>query len=133
MSLLKIIKSAVGLDPDSVTSVVSVSIDNPLFVYVKMPGNIQPLDRADLFEDPLSAVLERTGLGEVTGGGSQLDEPDESGGARVEFAGIDVDLYAVETGLDFLTRELRRLGAPAGTVLLYELNGNEHEVGIHAP
>jgi hypothetical protein len=130
MSFLKDVKGWLGLDPDSITNSDAVSADDPLFVYVKLPGNIQPLERGR-FEDPLAAELERSGLGAVTGGGSQLDDPDENGKPRVAFAGIDVDLYAVQPGLELLVRELRRLEAPDGTVLLYELNGAEQELRVH--
>ena len=133
MSLLRSVKGWLGLDPDSVTRGESVSVDKPLFVYVKLPGDIQPLERGERFEDPLEAVLQRSGLGTITGGGSQLDEPHEDGRPRVEFAGLDVDLYDVARGLALLRAELVRLGAPAGTSLLYELDGQEHELGIGEP
>jgi hypothetical protein len=132
MSFLKDVKGWLGLGPDSVPAPDAVSDDSPLFVYVKLPGNIQPLERGQ-FEDPLAAALEAAGLGAVTGGGSQLDDPDENGSPRVAFAGIDVDLYAVEPGLQLIVRELRRAHAPAGTVLLYELDGADHELKVHEP
>jgi hypothetical protein len=133
MSFLREIKGWLGLDPDRVTSPSDVSREDPLFVYVKLPGDIPPLDRAADFEDPLTEVLEASGVGSITGGGSQLSDPDESGARHVEFAGIDVDLYDPFAGLDLLVRELRRLGAPQGTVLLYELDGQDRERKVHEP
>ena len=127
MSLLSDVKSWIGLNPDAITRADFVSKESPLFVYVKIPGNIQPLDRGARFEDPLQEALARTLLGEVTGGGSQLDVPDEEGEARVAFCGLDVDLYHVSDGLALLRSELQRIGCPEGTTLLYELDGAEHE------
>jgi hypothetical protein len=130
MGFLKEIKEWLGLDPDSVTRVDQVSKDDPLFVYIRIPADIQPLDRGDLFEDPLQAALEKEELGTITGGGSQL--ANESGN-EIDFCGIDVDLYEAVAGLQLLRRELVRLNAPHGTMLLYELNGDEWEEPVHRP
>jgi hypothetical protein len=130
MGFLKEIKEWLGLDPDSVTRVDQVSKDDPLFVYIRIPADIQPLDRGDLFEDPLQAALEKEELGTITGGGSQL--ANESGN-EIDFCGIDVDLYEAVAGLQLLRRELVRLNAPQGTMLLYELNGDEWEEPVHRP
>jgi hypothetical protein len=130
MGFLKEIKEWLGLDPDSVTRVDQVSKDDPLFVYIRIPADIQPLDRGDLFEYPLQAALEKEELGTITGGGSQL--ANESGN-EIDFCGIDVDLYEAVAGLQLLRRELVRLNAPHGTMLLYELNGDEWEEPVHRP
>jgi hypothetical protein len=49
------------------------------FVFVRIPQALQPLERAAKYEDPLNAALTRLGVGEVSGGGSQLSEPDKDG------------------------------------------------------
>lgn len=64
--------------------------------------------------------------------GSQLDDPDDQGRPRVAFCGLDVDLYRVKDGLSLLRSELRRLRVPAGSVLLYELDGHEYEQDVLA-
>lgn len=43
------------------------------------------MERGELFEDPLQEALDKEHLGEITGGGSQLSDPDESG-TRLNFA-----------------------------------------------
>lgn len=129
MSFLKELKSWLRPDSDSV-NLTSVNRDNPLFVYVKLPIDIDPLDRFEVFADPLQETLESADLGTVTGGGSQLSAPDDEGERSVEFCGIDVDLYDVKKGLALLRRELLRLEVPKGTVLLYELDGQEYEEPI---
>lgn len=128
MSFLKELKSCLGRDSDGSAS--GVDRENPLFVYIKLPIDIDPFDRGDRFEDPLQEALEAARLGAVTGGGSQLSAPDDEGERSVEFCGIDVDLYDIKEGLALLRRELVRLEAPHGTVLLYEVDGQEYEEPI---
>jgi len=131
MSFLKEVKSWLGLDPDATTNENEVSEANPLFVYIKIPADLGPLERGELFEDPLQEALEKKKLGTITGGGSQLSDLDDEGRRSIEFCGIDVDLYAPLDGLTLLRRELVRLKAPEGTLLLYELNGREWEEPIY--
>ena len=72
MSFLKEIKGWLGLDPDSVTPADQVNKENPLFVYIKIPADLGPMDRGEQFEDPLQEALDKAVLGTITGGGSQL-------------------------------------------------------------
>jgi len=116
-------------DPSASTD--QVSHDNPLFVYIRIPGDLDPQDRWERFADPLQQALEKDDLGMITGGGTQFSEPDEDGNDFVEFCGIDVDLYDAAKGLALLRRELPRLHAPAGTTLLYELDGQEWEEPVY--
>jgi len=100
-------------------------------VYIRIPRDLDPQDRWDRFADPLHRALEKDTLGIVTGGGTQFSEPDQEGNDYVEFCGIDVDLYDSARGLAVLRRELVRLQAPAGTVLLYKLEGHEWEESVY--
>lgn len=131
MNFLKELKSWLGLDTHSATPESAVNEANPLFVYIKLPVDLQPLERGELFEDPLQEALEREKAGAVTGGGSLLSDLDENGQRHIKFCGIDVDLYEPAKGLALLRSELRRLEAPPGTMLLYELNGHEWEEPIY--
>lgn len=116
---------------DSTADEVRVSETNPLFVYVKLPVDLDPDERTELFADPIQDALEKEGLGTVTGGGSMFSPPDEEGERETEFCGIDVDLYDLERGFALLRRELLRLQAPPGTTLLYWLGGREWEEPLH--
>jgi hypothetical protein len=131
MSFLKEIKGWLGLDPDSITPANQVNKENPLFVYIKIPADLGPMDRGEQFEDPLQDALEKERLGTITGGGSQLSHPDEDGHRTVEYCGIDVDLYDAVNGLQLLRRELKRLQAPSDTMLLYELEGHDWEEPVY--
>jgi hypothetical protein len=124
MTFFKDLKSWVRPDEDSVTLQSEISEIKPLFVYVQMPLDLDPVDRTELFANPLQEVLEREKAGTVTGGGSMEPAPDENGNEFV-FSGIDVDLYDLSKGLALLQQELVRLQVPPGTLLIYELNGQE--------
>ena len=95
------------------------ALDPELFVYVKIPGDVQPLVRGDKFEDPLDAALKAAGLGEVTGGGSQMDDPYPDGRPRVEFCGIDFAVLDRDASLALLRDWLLHLSAPEGTEIQY--------------
>jgi hypothetical protein len=131
MGVLKEIKGRSRNKPASVTRVSLVNEGNPLFVYIKIPGDLDPFERWEQFEKPLQKALEKDGLGEVTGGGSQFSEPDEDGLESVEFCGIDIDLYDAWKGLALLHRELIRLQIREGTTLLYVLDGRGREEPIY--
>lgn len=89
----------------------------PHFVYAKIWEPIQPLDRGDRYEDPLQAALEQAGLGEVSGGGSLIDKK-----LGVEYAGVDIELATLDA-LDLVKRVLEAAGAPKGSELQYEVEG----------
>jgi hypothetical protein len=118
-------------DADSNATKGQISRENPLFVYIRIPGDIDPEERWQKFADPLQQALEKDDLGDVTGGGTLFSEPDEDGNDFVEFCGIDVDLYDAAEGLALLRRELTRLQAPPGTALLYKLEGQEWEEPVY--
>lgn len=46
----------------------------PHFVFVKILDPVTPLERGTKYEDPLSDSLAAAKVGEVTGGGAQLDK-----------------------------------------------------------
>ena len=102
-----------------------------VFVFVRVPESLQPLDRASKYEDPLQLALDKANLGEVTGGGSQMTAPKADGSRDIEWVGIDVELTSLERGLGFLKQELIRLGVPKGTVLEYERAGKQVEDPVH--
>ena len=88
-------------------------------IYVMIPGNLGPIDRGDLFEDPLDDELQRTELGYVSGGGSSLGDEQPDGTRQVEFCGIDVEAFDLDKTLEMLRGHLPGLKAPPGTELHY--------------
>ncbi|MDC7718912.1 hypothetical protein PQU95_17050 [Vogesella sp. DC21W] len=95
------------------------------FVFVKITESIMPLQRGEKYEDPLDEALKKAGLGEVTGAGSMLTKE-----KTVEWIGLDVELTDPVTGIPFLRKKLTELGAPAGSVLEYERNGETLQVPV---
>ena len=83
--------------------------DPELFVYIKIPAPLGPLERGERYEDPLEAVLSQHQLGEVSGGGSQLGDEGADGTATVAFCGVDVSSTDRERTLAMLRDELLKL------------------------
>lgn len=120
--MFDVIRKFLGLKPKGTTEA-SPQWDPSQFIYIKIPGDIQPLVRGERFEDPLQAALEQTGLGNISGGGSQLDDPYPDGRPRVEFCGIDVDATDRDKARALLMHKLIELDAPPGTELHYTREG----------
>ncbi|MDR7191940.1 hypothetical protein [Luteimonas terrae] len=102
----------------------------PVDVFVRIPEAIWPVARGEKYEDPIDAALRGAGLGEVTGGGSQLGPSAPDGTPTIEWVGIDVELSELERGLPLLKRELRRIGAPAETAIESRRGGTQVSEGL---
>ena len=98
----------------------------PHFVFARIMDPIMPIERGDKYEDPLLDSLEERGLGEVTGGGTQLDKDN-----KIEWVGIDMQLADLDGAIEFVRRRLRELGAPAGSVLEFKRDGQKVTLPIH--
>ena len=105
-------------------------MEEPLFVFVKIPESLEPLERAEKYEDPLGDSLTSSGFGVLTGGGAMLSAPDANGHREIEWCGIDIELF-VGAGLELIRTELKRLGAPKGTMLEYTLDGISQQRDIY--
>jgi hypothetical protein len=82
-------------------------------VIARLNDRTLPMDRGDLYEDPLDAVLRSQGWGGVTGGGSQL-----AASGEIEYCEVELSLEAVSAPvLDGIIAELQRRGAPKGSSL----------------
>lgn len=97
--------------------------DAELFVYIKIPDAIQPLDRSEIFETAIDTALAYDGIGQVSGGGSLLGRIHSDGTRTIEFCGIDVDATDRDAALTILRGLLPDLGAPVGTELHYTAKG----------
>ena len=75
--------------------------------------HIEPLDRGARYEDPLDAVLRERGLGEVTGGGSQLSETGE-----IEVADVEIQVSNPDDAAPVIVASLEAAGAPVGSELV---------------
>ena len=58
----------------------------PEVIIARLNARVKPIERGEYFEDPLDRVLQAAGLGEVTGGGTQMAaEPD-----GIQFVDIEI-------------------------------------------
>lgn len=87
------------------------------FVYIRLPARIEPIERGERFEDPLTEMMTARGLGEITGGGSSLSDPDDEGRRFVVEAGIDLEVTDLAVARPELRTALKALGAPPGTTV----------------
>ena len=99
----------------------------PELIYIFIPESIGPMDRGDKYEEPIIEEFERSGLGEVTGGGTSLGQPRADGTRPIEACGIDIDTHDVEGARGALRDLLPRLGCPEGTQLHYDVSGDPHQ------
>jgi hypothetical protein len=98
------------------------SFDVEQFIYVKIPGHIEPIERGEI-EDRIEPFLRETNLGEISGGGSQLGDARPDGTRPIEFCGIDIDATDRDAALELLRSLLPTLEVPAGTELHYTRQG----------
>lgn len=96
------------------------------FVVAQLNARIQPLDRDELFDEPLDDALRRASLGEVSGGGTMQGLSGE-----VEFCDIEIAVGAPGPDAEArIIEELERLGAPKGSKLMVEADGREVPFGV---
>ena len=94
-------------------------------VIAQLNARAQPLDRAEVFEDPLDGILQAAGTGQVTGGGTMLGTDGE-----IEFCDIEITVPdATDATLDAIREALEGLGAPKGSRLIWNDGANELEFG----
>jgi len=97
--------------------------DPERFVYVKIQDSVGPLDRGDKYGDDLQELLTDDGVGEITGGGSQLGDNNPDGTPTIAFCGIDIDAADRDAVVALLRERLPSLGAPEGTEIHYTARG----------
>jgi hypothetical protein len=98
------------------------------FITARLNAKVQPIDRGDYYEDPLSETLKAAGLGDVTGGGTQMtDEP-----CGIEFCDLEICVHDTdEQTIAAITSRLNDLGAPKGSRLIVESTGVQIPFGVH--
>lgn len=121
MSISNFLKLLLPSRPSSPAQVNTFDVEQ--FIYVKIHGEIGPIDRGEMFEDKIEPVLAEKGLGTISGGGSSLGDARPDGSRPIEFSGIDIDTKFRDEALVVLRNLLPTLDAPLGTELHYTKNG----------
>jgi len=95
-------------------------------IIARLNARAQPLDRLDVFESPLDDILQASGAGKVTGGGTMLGEEGE-----IEFCDLELTVPATtDAVLGAIRQALESLGAPKGSRLIWNDGANELGLGI---
>ncbi|MGE5671887.1 MAG: hypothetical protein ACM31E_10610, partial [Fibrobacterota bacterium] len=98
MSILTALISLFGCNKTSEKKTISVTAQ------INQP--VMPIQRGEIYEDPLFNALAEKQLGETTGGGSMLKESGE-----INFVDIEIELTDATLGIPFVINKLESLGA----------------------
>ncbi len=97
-------------------------------VRAKLVGELSMLDFGERFADPLHAALHERGVGDITGGDGQQDAA-----GRTQWLSIDIRLVDLGDALIFVRHTLQKLGAPPGSEIEYQLDGQTFTQPIADP
>jgi len=90
---------------------------------LQINARLQPFDRGDIYEDPITDALEECGCGSTVGGGTMMQENGE-----VAFCDVHIDLNNdSKESMDKLLRILEDIRLPKGSLL--KSNAGEQPVG----
>jgi len=91
----------------------NTNVDNMHYVTLQLNAKLQPLDRGDIYEDPIIEALEACGCGVVDGGGTGLQESGE-----VDFCDVAISLNSnSKENLECLLRIIDELAVPKGSFI----------------
>lgn len=93
------------------------------YIIVTINEKIGPIDRGEIYEDPLDDFLKKQAIGEITGGGTSQFTTGE-----IEYGNIEIELNHKEINSDkiaALIKQLESLGAPKGSYLTIEKTGEK--------
>ena len=100
------------------------SVETALII-ARLNDRAEPMDRGELYEDPLDEVLKKHGVGTVTGGGTQLGKDNE-----IEFCDIEIEIrLPADECITLIKNTLEELGAPKGSKLILDESSEELPFG----
>ena len=93
------------------------------FVVARITEHVEPIERGERYEDPLAACLNEHGLGEVTGGGSQLNADGE-----IEFADVELELVNLDDAVTTVVQQLEAMGSPSGSSIEFAADSGREAI-----
>ena len=81
-------------------------------LFIKIPDPVTPQERIQKYEKPLNDYLLENDLGEIAGSGTFL-----TADRKIDYVGIDIDIYDQEKALPLIIQKLKDLNVPQGTVI----------------
>lgn len=97
------------------------------FVVATLNDKVMPIDRGDIYEDPLDEFLKENYIGKVTGGGTMQLESGELQYCDIE---IKIESDEIDSHIPVIIRKLEELGAPKGSKITIEKTKQKIEFGI---
>jgi hypothetical protein len=97
------------------------------YIISQLNDKLMPIDRGNVYEDPLNELLKQKLYGEVSGGGTLLSKSNE-----IEYCDVEIKLREEELNRDAIAEiidKLEELGAPKGSKLIIESTGAKIEFG----
>lgn len=97
------------------------------FIVATLNDKVMPIDRGEIYEDPLDEFLKNKNIGEVTGGGTMQLKSGELEYCDVEIK-LDEDVID-DNKIRLIIEKLEELGAPKGSQLTIEKTEQKIEFG----
>ena len=97
------------------------------FIVATLNDKLMPIDRGEIYEDPLDEFLKDKNIGEVTGGGTMQLKSRE-----LEYCDVEIKLDSEEIDdnkIRLIIEKLEELGAPKGSKLTIEKTEQKIEFG----
>jgi hypothetical protein len=97
------------------------------FIVATLNDKVMPIDRGEIYEDPLDEFIQANGIGEVTGGGTMQLESGE-----LEYCDVEIQLNSDEIDenqIKQIIEKLEEFGAPKGSKLTIEKTEQKIEFG----
>ncbi|CAM1340951.1 hypothetical protein [Tenacibaculum amylolyticum] len=97
------------------------------FIVATLNDKVMPIDRGEIYEDPLNEFLKNKNIGEVTGGGTMQLKSGE-----LEYCDVEIKLDTDEIDdnkIRLVIEKLEELGAPKGSKLIIEKTEQKIEFG----
>lgn len=96
----------------------------PRLIVARINDRTQPIERGELYEEPLQEMIGTAGIGEVTGGGTMIQVTGE-----IEYCNVEIRTQdTAPSTIGAVIQMLETLGAPKGSRLVME-DGKETSFG----